>query len=91
MHLVEKMRVQLEIEKRVRESGRASYEKMRTRLEGEWGSEERSGKPCVKKQVRPEKEWGVCGSERRARSATAQARRQDRERAAQSAQMPRTT
>ena len=80
MHLVEKMRGRLEIEKRVRESGRAPYEEERGRgSKGEWGSEKRSGKPCVKKQVRPEKEWGVGGSGRRARPATAQARHQDRE------------
>ena len=91
MHLVEKMRGRLEIEKGDEKVAGHPTKKMRVRLEGEWGSEERSGKPCVKKQVRPEKEWGVGGSGRRARSATAQARHQACERAAQSAQMPRTT
>ena len=65
---------------------------------GEWGSEEWRGQHAEETRVQPERGvglWGAartaCGSERQVRPEASQARHQDRERAAQSAQMPRTT
>ena len=73
-------------------------EEMWVRLEIEKGGEKAAEHLAEETRVLPERGvglWGVawtaCGSERQVRSAASQARHQDRERAAQSAQMPRTT
>lgn len=62
------------------------------------GESERRGRCAEEVRVQPERGvglWGVawtaCGNERQVRPEASQARHQDRERAAQSAQMPRTT